>query len=112
MKKIDDYQLVDHGIDHAQYFPGCGVAFTEYYEVYTGCGSNFAKAIEDVLDQIALDGDYNIDGLEAKIKEDYRLEKWPTEPNTDKYCEENEDCELYYYLSIRLKGAEEERGAV
>jgi len=112
MKKIEGYQLVDHGIDHAQYFPGCGVAFTEYEVCYTGCGSNFAEAIEDVLDQIALDGDYDIEGLEARIKRDYGLEKWLTEPNTDKYCEENEDCELSYYLSIRLKGAEEERGAV
>lgn len=110
MKRIEGYQLVDHGINHAQYFPGCGTALTEYEVCYTGCGSNFAEAMEDALDQIASDGDYNIQGLEAQIKEDYRLEKWPTEPSTDKYYEENEDCALYYYLSIRLKGDEEERG--
>jgi hypothetical protein len=100
--KVTDYQLLDHGIDHAQYFQGCGTAFTDYDEVVTGAGSDFSEAIEQALEQLAM-MDYDADDIEARIKEDEDLKEWPTQPNTDEDHEENEESELYYYVSIRVK---------
>jgi hypothetical protein len=101
--KAKDFQLLDHGIDHAQYFQGCGVAFTDYRVCFTGCGSNCAEAVEDCLEQIAMDGSYDVKDLEERIKAEYlpNGEQWPLQPNTDEFNEENEESEMYYYASIR-----------
>ena len=64
--KVTEYQLLDHGIDHAQYFQGCGTAFTKYDHCVTGCGDNPAEALADSLDSIAQDG-FDAEALEALI---------------------------------------------
>jgi len=51
--KIGKFELVDHGIDGSQYFQGCGTTFTEYHHVVTGCGDNFAEALDDALEMLA-----------------------------------------------------------
>ena len=91
-----DYELIDHGIDHAQYFQGCGTAFTEFDHVVTGCGSNFAEALDECLEMIAQDHDsYIVQELERELladKVDFKCSK----PEADEYhYEEN------YYVSIR-----------
>ncbi len=53
MKTITDHQLLDHGVEHAQYFQGCGTAFTEFDDVSTGCGHTFKEALDDCLDMLA-----------------------------------------------------------
>jgi len=103
MQKVSEYQLCDHGIDGAQYFSGCGISYTSFDYVSTGCGSNFAEAIDEALDGVAQDG-FDSEALEEAIMLDEGLSKWPTVPNTDKYyTEENGENEMYYYVSIRWK---------
>ena len=29
-RKVIDFDIVDHGIDHPDYFQGCGIVFTDY----------------------------------------------------------------------------------
>ncbi len=114
MSKITSFQVVDHGIEHAQYFQGCGVAFTEYDECVTGCGDNFAEAINDALESMAEISDSDLDALEIEIKADLGMVgTFPVKPSaTDQFAKynppEEEDgevdfdgCELYYYVSIR-----------
>jgi hypothetical protein len=114
-----DYELIDHGIDGCQYFTGCGVAYTSYSDVVTGCGENFAEALDDCLDSIAQDSAIDTTILEAQIREDegYVGKPWPTEPSATAVCEKcnqdqaDEDGEFpqefydgldsYYYVSIR-----------
>lgn len=40
LKTIIAYEFVDHGIEHEQYFQGCGLSFTSYTDVVTGTGSS------------------------------------------------------------------------
>ena len=47
------YELLDHGVDHSQYFQGCGTAHTDYDECATGIGNDPREALDDCLDQIA-----------------------------------------------------------
>ena len=44
MKKITEFEIVSHGIDGEQYFPGCGVACTSFDDVATGIGDTEQEA--------------------------------------------------------------------
>lgn len=94
-KPIADFEIVDHGIEHEQYWQGCGVAFTKFDHVSTGAGWNPAEAIEDALEGLACCG-WDCDGMDERILAYLGVEYLPTEPTT----EDREDC--YYYVSIRV----------
>lgn len=50
---ITDFEILDHGIDNPDYFPGCGVSFTPFSACYTGIGDSAAEALNDALDSMA-----------------------------------------------------------
>jgi len=66
--KVGAMELIDHGITGSQYFQGCGTAFTQYDHVATGCGDNFAEALNDAVDMMASYGIPN--GLPLSIERD------------------------------------------
>lgn len=117
MKPVIDYELIDHGIEHSQYFQGCGTTFTDFDECVTGIGSDPAEAIGDALEQLAQD-DWETEELEKRILADEGWTEFPTYPSVEDYLrEENpaewvdengeikwDDCELHYHVSIRVKG--------
>lgn len=47
------FEIIDHGCDGEQYFPGCGVAFTSFTDVATGIGDSAREAAEDAADSMA-----------------------------------------------------------
>jgi len=103
MQRVTDYELIDHGIEHPQYFQGCGTAYTSYRHVVTGIGDNPAEAIDDCLDQIAMDC-VDAEVLEKRILADEGWEAFPTTPSVYALCpqpESDSDRELYYHVSIR-----------
>ena len=99
-KTVVEFEIVDHGIAHEQYFQGCGVAFTEFDEVVTGIGDNPAEAIDDCLEQMASNG-WETDGMEARIIAQ-ELPGKRTLPKTPRVLRKHGD-EAHYYLSIRFK---------
>ena len=125
MKTITCFEIVDHGIDHAQFFQGCGVGRTKFAEVATGCGDNPAEALADALETLAQDG-WNVskvtesaEGLaylkaEKPSASDEVREQLvdDTAQGADESDEDYEariddamsdcDSELYYYLSVRV----------
>lgn len=42
-----DFEIVDHGCDGDQYFPGCGVSFTRFDACVTGIGTSAREAAQD-----------------------------------------------------------------
>ena len=48
------FEIIDHGCDGEQYFPGCGVALTRFTDCATGIGDSAHEAGQDALGQIAL----------------------------------------------------------
>lgn len=98
-KRIGEFQLIDHGIEHSQYFQGCGVSFTPFSEVVTGIGNCPAEAIEDCLDQIAQNG-YDADDAKARIMEQEGWWAMPQDPIAPKADE------MWYHVSIRWNGDE------
>lgn len=111
MKNIKDFQVIDHGIEHAQFFQGCGVALTNYEHCVTGCGESAADAFNDALDCIGQD-DFNVETIQVsddgKLFTSEKAEKNSVTTYLEKQgLEPQDDCELYYYVSIRWNGAEE-----
>src|SRR5947209_1066992 len=102
MRKIGAFEVVDHGIEHSQYFTGCGVAFTPYTDCATGIGDNPAGALEDLLETVAQQG-FDVADLEPRILEDLDLSAMPESPSVsdDADGEDRDGCELFYHLSLR-----------
>lgn len=97
--QVTAYELIDHGIDYPDYFQGCGVAFTDFTDVATGCGDNPAEAIEDALESLAQAGQWDIEDLESRIKaEEFSGKPYPVKPSASKRGED-----AYYYASIRVR---------
>lgn len=113
--KIASFEIIDHGIEHSQYFQGCGVSYTNFNEVATGCGQNATEALEDALEQIAC-GAQSVDLSAIEKSKDYKkaqtkkvqsftVQKYLRKQGTLKrgqYLSDLRDpCELYYYVSVR-----------
>lgn len=97
--KITSYEIIDHGVDHSQYFQGCGVMFTDFDLAVTGIGDNAKEAYEDAVDQL-----WTMD-LDAS-----RLPKRPRgirkSDRVHHTRDEDEDSEVYYHVSIRVAVAQ------
>jgi hypothetical protein len=89
-KPIVDFEILDHGVEHSQYFQGCGTAFTSYTDVYTGIGFSAHGALEEALEQAAC-SDWETESVENT------LSKKITVPDP----EDSEDC--YHYVSLRVR---------
>lgn len=90
-KRVADYEIIDHGYMLPDYFQGCGVCFTSYTDVATGCGHSAKEAYEDAVDQLA-QGGWNVDSLPRRPR---GIRARPTVPA--KYEES------YWYVSVRVK---------
>ena len=94
-KIVRDFEIVDHGIEHEQYFQGCGVSHTPFEDIATGMGDNPAEAIDDALEQIA-QNDVDVSDMEKRILADIKRRVMPKKPRV-----RMRDEEAHYYLSIR-----------
>lgn len=95
-KAIEAFEVLDHGVEHEQYFQGCGVSMTEFTDVATGNGSSVAEAVDDALDQLA-QMDWDTEGMEARIRKEYgRIPKRRT-------VLKRHGDECWHYVSIRVR---------
>jgi len=95
MKNIVDYEIINHGVEHEQYFQGCGATFTKFDAVFTGIGDSEHEALEDALNIASLSG-WNTDTIDNnKSKETFY----------DEYTgdDANEFNDIHHYVSIRLR---------
>ena len=92
--KIENFD-VEWTFDHAQYWTGAGVAFTDYDEVCTGTGNTPGEAFEDALAQIGADG-YDVSAIEFPHPESLDAEM-------ECECADDEDgeCEHAFIVSVR-----------
>lgn len=90
-KKIEAFEVIDHGIDYPDYFPGCGTSGTEYSESATGTGNDANEALSDALDSLAQNGWDVPDSLHAEMC-------------TELYGEAVvNDEDSYYYVSVMVR---------
>ena len=53
--KVIEYEIINHGMEHSQYFQGCGTSFTRFTHVWTGIGESSKEAYNDALEQMAME---------------------------------------------------------
>ena len=102
---VNEYEIVDHGIEHEQYFQGCGVSFTEFTDIATGCGNDYAEALDDALEMLA-SNDWDVTEPGERIKQDNCGAVLSTDSVSTRSANasEHEDWDSHhYYLSIRVK---------
>lgn len=105
-----EYQIIDHGPEHEQYFQGCGVAFTKFDMCFTGIGDNAKDAYEDAAEHACAHICSGPDGMpfsEALKKLDL-ANQLPMRPRgiraSDRLTREQmENGEIHWYVSIRIK---------
>lgn len=91
MKKVNNYQVLDHGVEGSQYFQGCGVSGTEYISVATGIGDTPHEALEDALEQLAC-MDWDVEGIKNDLSEESDIPE-----------DAEEESELHHFVSVRVK---------
>jgi len=89
--KRERFEILVHGADHEQYFPGCGTAHSNFQNVSTGVGVNAKEAYED-----AVEGIYSHLGSDA---DKLHLPKRPRGIRSDDEAPSSEGW--WYYVSIR-----------
>lgn len=112
MKTIGAFEIIDHGVDGEQYFPGCGVAFTDFEDCFTGIGETAVSALGDALEHIGT-SDWDVASLESRP--DFRAQADTLSPvSRIDPCEEcaadpnhadRHDNEVHHYVSIRVAPA-------
>ena len=90
-----DYQIIDHGIEHSQYFQGCGTYGTEYSNVVTGIGDSAHNALEDCLEQLGM-CEIDISDINNNLSKESKCDIICN--GTSDNCQE---CELWYHVSVR-----------
>lgn len=52
-KRIEAYEIINHGVEWSDYFQGCGVCGTEFTDVATGIGESEEDAAKDALELLS-----------------------------------------------------------
>lgn len=102
MKHVESYQIIDHGIEHSQFFQGCGTSFTEFTDCATGIGATYYEALDDALEMLAQSGEWDVEALGKWIKADLGLPVDQAFPE-DGECVPDGWDENYWHVSIRVK---------
>ena len=89
MKTIKKYEIINHGIEHEQYFQGCGISCTEYEDIATGMSNNFTDALDDAADSLAQND------WDTKTIQELQMR------SVNAQIIKNPD--IHYYVSIRVK---------
>jgi hypothetical protein len=99
------FEIVDHGIDHSQYFQGCGTSFTEYTMVATGIGDDYKEALDDALESLAQAG-WNVDIVVSDKKEGGESVSALRE---EEGADDDDGDERNYIVSVRVREYDPEK---
>jgi hypothetical protein len=101
-KHVRNFEIVDHGPEHSQYFQGCGVSGTKYDDVVTGIGNTPAEALSDALDSLAQNGWEDLDQIEAWDGWCSRRLDYDVHNTCDIDLDDHAECEVYYFVSVQV----------
>lgn len=101
MARVTEFRVRDHGEDGSQYFPGCGTSFTDFTECGTGMGDTGDEALEDALEQMAMNDHEITDEQEKDMKLELNPGSWKSAHDSlDPHDCEKDECDWHHYVSI------------
>lgn len=98
---VAEFEVLDHGEDGSQYFPGCGVALSKFAHVATGVGDTGAEAFDDALEQMATG---EPEARMSKLQE-AQAREYLRDPN--KSASDGLDVDWSHYVSVRYNVRED-----
>lgn len=110
MKHITDFEIIRHGVEHSQYFQGCGTSFTDFDHVVTGIGDTEQEALDDAVESMAQCHSFADGELDRMISG--CGETWDTRDVSEVLDieeseeESDEPSECYWHVSIRYNAEE------
>ena len=96
MKKLIDFEIVNHGPEYSDYFQGCGTAFTKYDMAVTGIGDNAKAAYDDAVEQL-----YQMDIEPASL--DRKIPKRPHGIRARDSVKASAGYDCSWHVSIRVE---------
>lgn len=95
--EVTDWELVDLGVEHPDYFQGFGCSLTRYENCCYGIGSDANEALDDCLENMAQQTtDCDIEGLEKRIRQEF-----PDFDNNIIVRINRAKGEMFYHIGIR-----------
>jgi hypothetical protein len=85
--------------DHSQYWPGAGLAFTDFDDIATGIGASEREAANDALEQLAMNG-WNTDAIDVSEANEDTTQLCECSEGGD--CEDGY-CEHQWFVTIRVR---------
>lgn len=105
MKTVQEHEILVHGVEHEQYFQGCGLAFTRFTDVATGIGNDASEAYDDALESLA-QNDWEVEPLENLITQIESGNHVVVCPMLEEQDEHDDECpchDLHVYVSVRVR---------
>ena len=100
MAKIKAFRIYDLGVDHEQYFPGRGVAGSEWTGVAVGVGDSANEAGDDALEYLAQAED--VDGIPPALE--VAVKELPAKMDAHYGCQHSEDkeeaCPMHHSVAV------------
>lgn len=102
---MKSYRIVNHGIEHSQYFQGHGVSFTRYTDCATGIGNTAGDALDDALEQLCMSGTITSEEGDAIGASEDAAILYANQHTAHADCdpENHEECELYWHVSVDVE---------
>lgn len=91
------FEFLDHGLEHPDFFQGCGVAFTNFDLCFTGTGASPYEAAHEALELASHDYRWNELMDEAETWIENHMGK-----TLDAFEPIPEDSDATYHVSIRI----------
>jgi hypothetical protein len=88
---ITDFEIVDLGVHHPDYFQGFGTSFTKFEHSTYGIGYTAQAAYDDALDQMASGS--TCDGMPSQCPFSGSVEPNP--------CRDDDNTTSYYHVGVR-----------
>ena len=101
MRKIGDFEIVDHGIIYS-----IDCKSGSFGHIATGFGNDPAEAINNCIDRMSMK-DFDIKDMKMRILEQMGWDAFPTEPCVDVWdnCRSKDHCVDFYHVSIQWNEA-------
>lgn len=108
-KPIYDHSIRQHGIMYSDYFQGVSTVHTQWESVYTGTGENAYEALDEALDDAAMDG-WDVRSIENEFdpNDQDNVQNAVRENNPDMEDDDDIADGVYYYVSIFVRGVPKE----
>jgi hypothetical protein len=100
-----DFEVIDHGIEHSQYFQGCGVSHSRFTDVATGIGYSAHEAGQDALECAWFGEGIDPEECDGWKELEETLAGLPGDvlPGLEAEHQSDEGSEVWHHVSIRWR---------